>query len=169
MDCRVKPGNDERVFSLRPYQSRDEDAAIALWLKAWQATYPLFDFSARLPWWRARWTSEIMAAAKIVIAQTSDPAMIGFVTVDPVSHYLDQLVVAPEFWGFGVGQALIADAKRHFAGGARARRQYRQCPRHRLLPKMRLRHHRRRRQCVLRPAGAPHELAGLRRRHRGNK
>ena len=100
-------------FTLRPYRPDDEDAAIALWLKTWQATYPQFDFVARLDWWRARWKSEIMAAAKIVIAQTRETAtMIGFVTVDPVSHYLDQLVVAPEFWGFGVGKALIADAKR---------------------------------------------------------
>jgi putative acetyltransferase len=101
-------------FTLRPYQSPDEDAAIALWLKTWQATYPQFDFAARLDWWRARWKSEIMAAAEIVIAQTKDDAaaMIGFVTVDPASHYLDQLVVAPEFWGFGVGKALIGEAKR---------------------------------------------------------
>ena len=34
--------------------------------------------------------------------------MIGFVTVDPAARYLDQLVVAPEFWGTGVGTALIA-------------------------------------------------------------
>jgi len=101
------------AFVLRPYEPRDEDAAIALWLKTWQATYPQFDFAARLDWWRARWRSEIMAAAKIAIAQTSDAAvMIGFVTVDPASHYLDQLVVAPEFWGAGVGKALIAEAKR---------------------------------------------------------
>lgn len=100
-------------FTLQPYLPRDEDAAIALWLKTWQATYPQFDFAGRLDWWRARWTSEIMAAAKIVIAQTNDAAaMIGFVTVDPVSLYLDQLVVAPEFWGAGVGSALIAEAKR---------------------------------------------------------
>jgi putative acetyltransferase len=113
MDCRVKPGIDVSVFSLRPYEPRDEDSAIALWLKTWQATYPHFDFAARLDWWRARWRSELMIAAEIVIAQTQDdPAMIGFVTVDPVSHYLDQLVVAPAFWGFGVGQALIAEGKR---------------------------------------------------------
>jgi putative acetyltransferase len=100
-------------FTLRPYHSRDEEAAIALWLKTWQATYPHFDFAARLDWWRARWRSELMAAASIVIAQTtSDAAMIGFVTVDPATRYLDQLVVAPEFWGFGVGTALIEDAKR---------------------------------------------------------
>jgi putative acetyltransferase len=103
----------EPAFSLRNYEPRDEDASIALWLNTWQATYPQFDFAARLDWWRARWRSEIMAAASIVIAQTQhDAAMIGFVTVDPVTHYLDQLVVAPQFWGFGVGKALIAQAKR---------------------------------------------------------
>jgi putative acetyltransferase len=103
----------EAAFSLRPYEPRDEDAAIALWHKTWQAAYPQFDFAARLSWWRARWTSEIMAAAKIVIAETKgDAAMIGFVTVDPLSRYLDQLVVAPEFWRSGVGTALVVEAKR---------------------------------------------------------
>jgi putative acetyltransferase len=103
----------EPAFSLRKYEPRDEDAAIALWLKTWQATYPQFDFAARLDWWRTRWRGEIMAAAKIVIAQTkNDAAMIGFVTVDPATLYLDQLVVAPEFWGCGVGRALIEKAKR---------------------------------------------------------
>ena len=38
--------------------------------------------------------------------------MIGFVTVDPRTLYLDQLVVAPQRWGSGVGAALIAEAKR---------------------------------------------------------
>ena len=38
--------------------------------------------------------------------------MIGFVTVDPETLYLDQIVVAPEHWGSGVGAALIAEAKR---------------------------------------------------------
>ena len=38
--------------------------------------------------------------------------MIGFVTVDPRTLYLDQIVVAPEHWGSGVGAALIAEAKR---------------------------------------------------------
>jgi len=38
--------------------------------------------------------------------------MIGFVTVDPKTLYLDQLVVAPESWGAGVGEVLIVEAKR---------------------------------------------------------
>jgi putative acetyltransferase len=101
-------------FALRAYAPADEDGAIALWLKTWQATYPQFDFAARLDWWRARWRSELMAAAKIVIAEDAAPgaAMIGFVTVDPSTRYLDQLVVAPERWGSGVGAALLDEAKR---------------------------------------------------------
>jgi putative acetyltransferase len=107
----------ETAFALRPYAPADEDEAIALWLRTWQATYPQFDFAARLDWWRARWRSELMASARIVIARAQPPAapaaaMIGFVTVEPLSLYLDQLVVAPEFWGGGVGKALIEEAKR---------------------------------------------------------
>jgi putative acetyltransferase len=128
----------EAAFVLQPYAAADADEAIALWLRTWQATYPQFDFAARLDWWRARWTSELMASAKITIARAQTPAaaMIGFVTVDPVSLYLDQLVVAPEFWGAGVGVALIAEAKRISPNGlalevntdnARALRFYDKC------------------------------------------
>jgi putative acetyltransferase len=38
--------------------------------------------------------------------------MIGFVTIDPGTLYLDQIVVAPEYWGTGLAGALIAEAKR---------------------------------------------------------
>jgi len=46
-----------------------------------------------------------------VVAQ-SECAIVGFVTVEPRSLYLDQLVVAPEHWGSGVGGALLDRAKR---------------------------------------------------------
>jgi putative acetyltransferase len=42
----------------------------------------------------------------------ADGNMIGFVTVDPRTLYLDQIVVAPEHWRSGVGATLIAEAKR---------------------------------------------------------
>ena len=96
---------------LRRYAAPDEDAALALWLKAWQAAYPAIDFAARLDWWRARWRGELAPHAEIVIAETAD-ALIGFVTVDPRTFYLDQIVVAPQCWGLGVGAALMAEAKR---------------------------------------------------------
>jgi putative acetyltransferase len=99
-------------LTLRPYVARDEDASVALWLRTWQATYPAIDFAERLDWWRQRWRSELLPAAQVVIAETEKGDMIGFVTVDAKTLYLDQLVVAPEFWGAGVGAALIAEAKR---------------------------------------------------------
>ena len=97
--------------SLRRYHPRDEDASVALWLRTWQAAYPELDFAERLDWWRERWRTELVPSAEIVIAET-DGEVIGFVTVDPRTLYLDQLVVAPPRWGSGVAAVLIAAAKR---------------------------------------------------------
>jgi putative acetyltransferase len=106
------------LFSLRHYDAaRDEEAAMALWLRTWQKTYPDIDFARRLDWWRGQWRDDLVPNARIMVAETrkemiGQKEMIGFVTVDPRTHYLDQLVVAPEYWGSGVGSALIAEAKR---------------------------------------------------------
>jgi putative acetyltransferase len=96
--------------TLRRYHPRDEDASVALWLRTWQAAYPELDFAERLDWWRERWRNELLPVAEVIIAET-DGAMIGFVTVDPRTFYLDQLVVAPEHWRSGVGATLISEAK----------------------------------------------------------
>ncbi len=48
--------------------------------------------------------------ADVVVAE-ADGGLIGFVTVDPRTSYLDQIVVAPEYWAAGVGAALIRVAK----------------------------------------------------------
>jgi len=99
-------------YSLRRYDDpRDEDAAMALWLRTWQAAYPHIDFAERLDWWRRRWRTELVPSAEIVVAE-AEGLMIGFVTVDPRTRYLDQIVVAPERWGSGLGAALIGEAKR---------------------------------------------------------
>jgi putative acetyltransferase len=102
-------------YHLRHYQTADEDAAIALWLRTWQKTYPQIDFAARLDWWRGRWRDELVANAEIVVVEREGgggDTMVGFVTIDPRTLYLDQIVVAPELWGSGVGATLIAEAKR---------------------------------------------------------
>jgi putative acetyltransferase len=97
--------------TLRTYTARDEQASVALWLRAWQAAYPELDFAARLDWWRQRWRDELLPTAEVVVAEASD-GVIGFVTVDARTLYLDQIVVAPEHWRLGIGAALIAEAKR---------------------------------------------------------
>lgn len=103
-------------FSLRRYDAaRDEEAALALWQRTWQKTYPDIDFAGRLSWWRDHWRG-LMPAAVIVVAQAKEE-MMGFVTVDPGTLYLDQIVVAPEHWGKGIAGALIAEAKRQSPRG----------------------------------------------------
>jgi len=96
---------------LRPYAASDEDAAIELWQRSWQTAYPAIDFSARLDWWRERWRRELVPQASIVVAEM-DGVIEGFVTVAPKTGYLDQIVVAPEFWGSNVAAMLLGAAKR---------------------------------------------------------
>jgi putative acetyltransferase len=98
-------------ITLRPYSAADEDAAIELWRRTWQQHYPQIDFNARVAWWRERWRQELIPAAHVAIAEAGG-VMVGFVTVDPKTMYLDQIVVAPEQWGSGVALALIEEAKR---------------------------------------------------------
>jgi putative acetyltransferase len=107
--CTVSTNHPD--VSLRPYEPRDEDASIALWLRTWQAAYPDLDFAERLDWWRERWRNELVPVAEVVIAE-SEGTMVGFVTVDPKTLYLDQIVVAPTHWRSGVGTALLDEARR---------------------------------------------------------
>jgi putative acetyltransferase len=97
-------------FTLRPYATADEGAAITLWHETWQQAYPSIDFAARLNWWRERWRKELVPNANIVVAEQGG-ALIGFVTID-LNGYLDQLVVGPEHWGSNLGNALVDEAKR---------------------------------------------------------
>jgi putative acetyltransferase len=101
----------KQAFTLRPYTSADEEAAIELWLRTWQIAFPQIDFATRVDWWRQRWHEELVPVATITVAEANGK-MLGFVTVDPATFDLDQLVVAPEAWGIGLATALIADAKR---------------------------------------------------------
>ncbi len=100
-----------QTVTLRPYSAADEDAAIALWRRTWAQHYPHIDFNARVDWWRERWRKELVPAAQIVLAERGG-ALIGFVTIDPKTMYLDQIVVAPEAWGSGAALALLNETKR---------------------------------------------------------
>ena len=98
-------------LTLRPYAAADEDAAIELWRRTWAHHFPHIDFNARVAWWRERWRQELIPVAHVVVAE-QDGALVGFVTVDPKTKYLDQLVVAPEHWGGAASGALLDEAKR---------------------------------------------------------
>jgi putative acetyltransferase len=98
-------------FTLRRYTEADETAAIELWRRTWQLAYPDIDFTERVAWWRERWRNELVSSTIVTVAER-DGGVLGFVTVDPVSGYLDQIVVAPETWGSALAAALLDEAKR---------------------------------------------------------
>ena len=111
-------------FLLRPVMAADEDAIVELWRRTWQTAYPGIDFAARLGWWRERWRSELVPFCTILVAETAGAAanqdrrsIIGFVTVDARTGYLDQFAVAPEAWGGGAAAALLDAAKRTAPSG----------------------------------------------------
>ena len=101
----------EQPVQLRPYGAADEEATIELWRRSWQTAYPNIDFAARTGWWRERWRNELVPQASVVVAET-DGVIEGYVTVDPKTGYLDQIVVAPQFWGSNVAALLLDAAKR---------------------------------------------------------
>ena len=100
------------LFTLRPYAPADEDAAIELWRRTWQLHYPQIDFDrAASSGGASAGATSWCRSATITVAE-ADGELVGFVTVDPKTLDLDQIVVAPEAWGSGVAAALIAEAKR---------------------------------------------------------
>jgi putative acetyltransferase len=55
---------------------------------------------------------EIEAPGSPFARGRTEKTIAGFVTVEPETHYLDQIVVAPEHWGAGLALALLNEAKR---------------------------------------------------------
>ena len=98
-------------FTLRPYAAADEDMAIELWRRTWQQHYPKINFAERVAWWRERWRNELVPTAMVTVAER-EGAVVGFVTVDPKTRYLDQIVVAPDAWGSDVAHVLMTEARR---------------------------------------------------------
>src|SRR6185312_12628586 len=101
----------DMTVTLRPYTPADEDAAIELWRRTWAHHFPHIDFNARVAWWRERWRQELVPVAHVVLAEIGG-TLAGFVTVDDKTLYLDQIVVAPEFWGTDAARVLLDEAKR---------------------------------------------------------
>ena len=101
----------------RPAAPDDRAALLDLWVEAWTAAMPAIDFNARRSWYETHWDGIARAGAVTVVAVAPARArelgpICGFVTLDPVTRYLDQLVVRPAFQGRGLASRLIGEAKR---------------------------------------------------------
>jgi putative acetyltransferase len=96
---------------LRPYSASDETETATLWIDTWQAVYPEIDFAAREDALRTRWRDEIAPPAYITLALDGE-RIVGLITVDLGTGYVDQLAVASDMWGTTVGTMLLDEAKR---------------------------------------------------------
>jgi len=95
------------VRAMRP---EDLDATLDMWVAAWQAAYPAIDFSARRDWARAH-IAELEGTGSQTLVAACGGRIVGALVVDPATGYLDQIVVASEFQGRGVGETLLAQAR----------------------------------------------------------
>ncbi len=85
---------------------------LALWVASWRATYADIAFEARCAWLLDRLAAmEAQGAQTLCLWDESPSCLLGFVTIDPESGWLDQLCVHPEHFGAGVAPALLAAAR----------------------------------------------------------
>jgi len=83
----------------------------AFWVESWVRTMPAIDFAARRDWLGDHLTALAARGVAIRVAVADDGTLAGFVTVDPSDGHLDQICVAPTWWGGGVAEALLEDAR----------------------------------------------------------
>lgn len=106
----TRPG----LSSPRIVARRDDDwlSLLDLWVAAWRQTYGDIDFEARREWLRERVTRlERSGSRTLVLCDGAPPALVGFVVIDPMTHWLDQLCVHPSRFGSGAAEALIEAAR----------------------------------------------------------
>ncbi len=103
---------DATGFTIRPFAAADLTPAADLWVASWALTMPDIDFEARRPWFLQHVETLTAGGTRILVAQEIATGILaGFVMIEPVSRYLDQLAVAPAYWGRGAAEALMAAAR----------------------------------------------------------
>jgi putative acetyltransferase len=90
---------------------------VDLWVESWQQAMPAIDFDSRRAWFIEHLTGLRDAGAQVVCAfDTTCGAMAGFVTINPSLNHLDQLAVAPRYWGTSAAAVLVDAARRRSSG-----------------------------------------------------
>lgn len=97
---------------LRDGAAGDHSAMADLWVAAWRGAMPAIDFDARRTWFVSRLSELEASGARITVAVDPQGSLLGFVTVDPVQGYIDQLAVLPSAQRRGLAGRLLAEARR---------------------------------------------------------
>ena len=101
-------------IAIRPYADQDFDDVTALWLRSWRSTR--VPGRITLKDLRERWPSEL-ADGWIVHVAVSDQKILGFLAHR--EDRLEQLFIAPDSQGRGIGKQLLDFAKAQMPGGFR--------------------------------------------------
>lgn len=116
---------------LRIMRADDADAVAALHAASWQSAYRgifsdrYLDHEAvqeRQQTWRERWQGGKASADWGLVAEDADGRLVGFAYVMPGhdpdwGDYIDNLHVAPDLKGGGLGRQLMQNVARRLAGG----------------------------------------------------
>jgi putative acetyltransferase len=87
-----------------------DEGMIDLWQEAWQVTFPTIDFSARRDWFRAH-VADVCAHHGHLLCVFDGQKLIGFALYDDERSYMDQLVLAPAYFGSGAGEQLLNEVR----------------------------------------------------------
>lgn len=100
---------------LRPGVPGDAAALAALWFGSWSSNG--FDGPADIREMMAERVPRELAGRWEVTVAEADGRLLGFLALAPAEQHLDQLFVAPDAQGTGVGGALFAMAVERFPDG----------------------------------------------------
>jgi GNAT superfamily N-acetyltransferase len=98
------------TLQLRRYKPGDEIAVVDLWHRSWAAAFPNRDHPLPFEKWMDRFMNEIVVKDQVWIAQ-HDIEIVGFLALDRVAAYVDQIFVDPNAQSKSVGAALLKKAK----------------------------------------------------------
>jgi putative acetyltransferase len=96
---------------VRPMRPEDLPAVLDVWVAAWQVAYPAIDFAKRRGWATDHIAELERTGSQSAIALRG-ARIVGALVVNPDTGYLDQIVAATEEQGRGVGDCLLAEARR---------------------------------------------------------
>lgn len=97
-------------FRIASFAPADLTALSDLWVATWAKAMPDIDFEARRPWFHGHLATLQNGGAEVLVARAGEDVA-GFVAIHPGTRYLDQLAVAPPYWGSGAARALMAAAR----------------------------------------------------------
>lgn len=98
-------------MKLRLRVEDDWPSILDVWVASWRATYPEIDFDARRDW-LMRHVRDLEAVGGVTLCLfDAGSTLAGFVVINPADGWLDQICVAPDRFGAGLGASLLSAAR----------------------------------------------------------